>query len=242
MRRGLIAICCMLALASCDKHDPILPGVRTAVFNTSRIDVKNQTISDIPESAFVVDNSGCSYTQDSSNVIWDGTRKVFSGFPTNNTVASKMYPVCSGGYIYAGLTTGELVKLNPKNRQIAWIADIYRASNLTGGASMVDIVVPPVPYRGSVYVGGLGDAFCRVNAATGNKVWCLEISVGVPFIVAGNYSFVLGTDNNLYAIKLSDGTVVWRAEMSQQNALKYEAGVVSVGRDRVDITTGKIIL
>ena len=241
MRRGLVAICCMLALASCDKHDPILPGVRTAVFNTSRIDVKNQTISDIPESAFVVDNSGCSYTQDSSNVIWDGTRKVFSGFPTSNTVASKMYPVCSGGYIYAGLTTGELVKLNPKNRQIAWIADIYRASNLTGGASMVDIVAPIVPTDNFVFAGGMGDALCKINSVSGAKQWCVDIGVGVPFVVAGNYIFVVSTDNYLYAVSVSDGAIMWRTSVKKQVAPTYSDGVILVGRQTINAADGKII-
>ena len=32
-----------MVLIACDKHDPILPGVRTAIFDTSNIDVKNKT-------------------------------------------------------------------------------------------------------------------------------------------------------------------------------------------------------
>ena len=242
MRKELIAICCALGLVACDKHDPILLGTRSAIFNTSSLDVKNQTISDIPESAHIVSNTNCPYTQDSKNIIWDGERRIFSGFPTNNTVKNDMHPVCSGGFIYAGLTTGELVKVNPKNRQIAWIADIYRPSNLTGGASMVDIIVPPVPFKGAVYAGGLGDAFCKVSASNGNKVWCTEISVAYPFVIAGNYAFVVATDNNLYAIKTSDGTIMWRTEVSKQAAPIYDSGVITVGREKINATDGKIIL
>ena len=46
---------------------------------------------------------------------------------------------------------------------------------------MVDIVAPIVPYGKYVYVGGLGDAFCRVSSTSGIKTWCLNIGVGVPF-------------------------------------------------------------
>lgn len=242
MRKIFIAVCSIAILVACDKHDPILPGARTAIFNTSRIDIKNQTITDIPESVFSLDNSNCRYTQDSSNVIWDGNRRIFSGFPTNNTVKTDMRPVCSGGYIYAGLTTGELVKVNPKNRQIAWIADIYRPSNLTGGASMVDIIVPPIPYKGAVYVGGLGDAFCRISAASGTRVWCLDIAVSVPFIIADNYAFVVGDDNNLYAIRLKDGAAIWRTPVAERMSPEYTDGVITVGNERIDVATGKIIL
>lgn len=242
MRKAFAILCCLVGLVACDKHDPILPGVRTAIFDSPRLDVQNQNITDIPTQAVVVDNSLCPYTQDSSNVIWDGERKIFSGFPTNNTVKNDMRPVCFGKYLYAGLTTGEVIKINPKNRQIIWIADIYRASNLTGGASMVDIVVPPFPHGDSVYAGGLGDAFCRLNANSGAKVWCLALSVSTPFIIAGNYAFVIADDDNLYAIRLSDGVVYWRASISKRVAPTYKDGVITVGRDRVDVSTGKINL
>ena len=216
MRSILGILCCLVMLAACDKHDPVLPGVRTAVFESTDINVKNQDITNIPGGAYILDNSECPYTQDTSNVIWDGERKIFSGFATSNTVSANTRPVCSGKYVYAGLTTGEVVKINPKTRQIVWIADVYRTSNLTGGASMVDIIAPIVPYQDAVYAGGLGDAFCKIAATSGDKKWCLNIGVAVPFVIAGDYVFVVGTDDNLYAIKTSDGSVFWRTPVAQQ--------------------------
>ena len=79
---------------------------------------------------------------------------------------------------------------------------------------MVDIVAPIVPYGDSVYVAGLGDAFCRINATSGAKRWCINFSVGVPFILAGNYAFVVSTDGNLNAVSLSKGQIYWRAPVS----------------------------
>lgn len=241
MHRLLVVLLMTVALVACDKRDPILPGARTAIFSGANISVANQMITDVPDTAVVVDNSNCKYTQDSSNVVWDGSRKVFSGFSTNNSVVSNQRPVCSGKYIYTGLTTGELIKLNPKNRQIIWIADIYSASNLTGGASMVDIVAPIVPVGNSVFVGGLGDAFCKVNAGSGAKSWCVDISVAVPFVIAGNYAFVVSADNYLYAISTKDGTVMWRTGVKKQSAPTYEKGVVFVGRQSINVADGKII-
>ena len=242
MRRIFAIICCLMALCACDKHDPILPGVRTPVFETDDINIQNKNITDIPETAHLVDNSNCPYSQDSNNIVWDGARKIFSGFPTNNTVLATHTPVCSGKYVYAGLTTGELVKINPKNRQIIWIADIYRASNKTGGASVVDIVAPIVPYGDSVYAGGLGDAFCRINAASGAEKWCVNIATANPFVIAGNYAFVVSTDNNLYAISLSDGAVLWRAPVKHIASAEYSAGRITVGDEIFNVENGKKIL
>ena len=57
MRRILAILCCLFAVASCDKHDPILPGTRTPIFDTDRVIVQNKVIEQIPESAHNVDNS-----------------------------------------------------------------------------------------------------------------------------------------------------------------------------------------
>lgn len=241
MRKIYLVICCIFLVSACDKHDPILTGVRTPIFDSGKIRVLNQTITDVPTGVHAYDNSACKYTQDSKNIVWDGTHKVFSGFATNNTVSGIRTPICSGKYLYAGLSTGEVVKLNPQSRSVLWIADIYRTSNLTGGASMVDIVAPIVPYGDSVYVAGLGDAFCRINATSGAKRWCINLSVGVPFILAGNYAFVVSTDGNLNAVSLSKGQIYWRAPVSAQVAPVYSDGMITVGHEKIDVATGKII-
>ena len=239
MRKSIFLFCCVLGLVACDKHDPILPGTRVAIFNSSDVSVLNKNIPDIPESAFVADKTECKYTQDTSNVIWDGNRRVFSGFATNNSVLSNLQPICSGKYLYAGLTTGEVVKLNPKTRQIIWIADVYSNSNLTGGASMVDIVAPLVVYKNSVFAGGLGNAFCKINANSGAKQWCLGISVPVAFTIAGDYAFVVSSDNNLYAVSVNNGDVFWRTQIDKQVAPRYEKGIIFVGKQQINAENGK---
>ena len=160
----------LVALGACSKHDPILPGTRSAIFATNAPVVLNQSITNLPATTVAGDaDANCPYTQDASNVIKNGDRKIFSGFPTPNSVHSNMRPVCSGKYVYAGLTTGEVVKVDTKTRNIVWIADVFRPSNMTGGASVVDIVAPIMLHNGTVYAGGLGDAFCAINATSGVK-------------------------------------------------------------------------
>lgn len=237
--RKILAIICALGLTACDKHDPILSGTRVAIFDNNQIKVLDKEVSNLPEIATVIDSTDCKYTQDSSNVIWQGERKIFSGFPTSNSVKSEQKPVCSGKYIYAGLTTGELVKINPTNRHIVWIADIYRASNLTGGASVVDIIAPIMPVGDSVYVGGLGDAFCRINATNGAKKWCLDLGVSVGFIIVGDFAFVVGTDSNLHAINTDKGEVYWRTPVQEIAAPVYENGRILVKKQQFLAKNGK---
>lgn len=239
--RKIASLCCLLALCGCAEHDPILPGVRTPIFDTQNIKILNTDVPNLLETIPVEDSSNCPYTQDSSNVIRDGDRKIFSGFPTNNSVASNQKPICKSGYVYAGLTTGEVIKVAPNSRKVMWIADVFRKSNMTGGASIVDIVAPLVINNGSVYAGGLGDAFCRIDAISGTKKWCTEIGTAVPFIVSNKVAFVVGTDNYLYAVRTSDGSVYWRTEVKQQAAPTYKNKIITVGEVKINAETGNII-
>lgn len=241
MRKLALIACSVLALGACSEKDPILPGTRTEIFASPAPTILNTEIKNLPDAAFAAAAQDCPYTQDATNTIRDGDRKIFSGFPTSNSVKSVRQPVCNGKYVYAGLTTGELVKVNPKTRQIVWIADIYRASNITGGASVLDIVAPIVITEKSVYVGGLGDAFCKIDDAGGNKKWCLDIGTANPFIIAGHSAFVVATDGYLYAVRLRDGAIYWRTALEKQATPKYADGVVTVGRQKINAKNGQLI-
>lgn len=230
----------LVALGACSKHDPILPGTRSAIFATNAPVVLNQSITDLPATTVAGDaDANCPYTQDASNVIKNGNRKIFSGFPTPNSVRSDMKPICSGKYVYAGLTTGEVVKVDTKTRNIVWIADVFRPSNMTGGASVVDIVAPIMLHNGTVYAGGLGDAFCAINATSGAKKWCTYIGTAHPFVITDAAAFVVGTDNNLYAVRMRDGAIYWRTAVNAQSAPTYGDGTVTVGRQKFDAATGQ---
>ena len=241
MRKNVFfcGLVCLAALAACDKHDPILPGIRTSIFDTTTIKTADTKITSLPEYAFEMTDTTCPYTQDSSNTIWAGNRKIFVGFPTTNSVKNDATPICSGKYIYAGLTTGELIKINSTNRQVVWVADIYRPSNMTGGASVLDIVAPIVVRDGFVYAGGLGDAFCKINATSGAKKWCPEISIAEPFIIAGDTVFVVASNNKLYALRDSDGAAYWSTTIAKQAAPEYKSGTITIGAERFDAATGE---
>lgn len=241
MRKTAIFIVGTLALVACDKHDPILPGERSDIFNTNTLNVLNENVPNAPEDIKPIEPLECPYTQKSDNTVWDGERKIFSGFATGNSVAGTRQPVCSGKYVYAGLSTGELVKINPGNRRIVWIADIYKPSNMTGGASVLDIVAPVQIHGKYIYVGGLGDAFCKILESTGTPVWCTDIGVEKPFLIADDVAYVVDTNKNLNAIRLRDGAIYWRTAVKKLRTPKYKNKTIIVGGEKFDAENGKKI-
>ena len=241
MRKVAIFILCAVAISGCDKHDPILPGVRDSIFNTSNLNVLNTAVPNAPENLSESEFADCPYTQKSDNTIWDDSRKIFSGFATGNSVVGTRTPVCNNGFVYAGLSTGELVKLNPRTRRIVWITDVYSPTNMTGGASVLDIVAPIQIHGKYVYVGGLGDAFCRVSDATGVASWCTGIGVEKPFIVTDDAAYVLDTANNLNAIRLRDGAIYWRKPVQKSRTPRYQDKKIIVGSEKFNAETGELL-
>ena len=231
-----------MAIASCSKRDPILPGVRHDIFDNFDIDIKNQPVPML--SGNVKNISGdekCDYRQDATNTIWTGEEKIYTGFAVDSVVKSNQSPICDGIYIYTGLSTGEVIKINTKSKKVIWVADVFRGNNLTGGASVVDIVAHVGLDGKYIYAGGLGDAFCKINANNGNKVWCVNISVPVDFIIVDNFAFVVGADNNLYAVNTDNGNVYWKAEIAKQRKPKYDGQNVIVGKQKINYQSGALV-
>lgn len=226
-------------MSACSKHDPILPGIRYDIFDSSENIVLNQELPDLSDKAKNISgDENCNYRQDSSNVIWSGDKKIFIGFATDSFVKNNQSPICSGQFLYTGLSTGEVIKINTSNRRVIWASDVFRPNNLTGGASVVDIVAHVGIDGNDVYAGGLGDAFCKLNANNGNKIWCVNISVPVDFIVVDNFAFVVGTDNNLYAINTKNGDIYWKTEIKKQIKPEYNGKYIIVKKQKINYKNG----
>lgn len=229
-------------MSACSKHDPILPGTRYDIFDSSENIVLNQELPDLSDKAKnIFGDENCNYRQDSSNVIWSGDKKIFIGFATDSFVKNNQSPICSGQFLYTGLSTGEVIKINTSNRRVIWTSDVFRPNNLTGGASVVDIVAHVGIDGNDVYAGGLGDAFCKLNANNGNKIWCVNISVPVDFIVVDDFAFVVGTDNNLYAINTKNGDIYWKTEIKKQIKPEYNGKYITVKKQKINYKNGSLI-
>lgn len=228
-------------MAACSKHDPILPGVRQDIFENHDVVVTNQ---DVPElSGVEKDMSGdenCEYRQDVTNTIWHGDKKIYTGFAPDSVVKSNQSPICVGQYMYTGLSTGEVIKINTINNKVVWMADVFRSNNLTGGADIVDIVAHVGVDGKYVYAGGLGNMFCKLNSNNGDKIWCVNISVPVDFTMVDDFVFVIGTDNNLYAINKNNGDVYWKTEIDKQIKPMFDKEYIIVGKQKINYKNGTI--
>lgn len=246
----LILFLLVLFLGACSKPDPILPGIRTPVFGTSEPALLGEIPADVVASSFdriKTPEQQTKYEQNLNNEVFelsvDGEkRKIFAGFPTETKIDVPRIPVLYKNFIYIGLTTGEVIKLNPKTKNIEWIADIYKDMDMLSVGSVLDVVAPLIIDEDRLFAGGMGRAFCYINISNGDKKWCNDISVATPFLIAGDIAFVVGTDSRLYAMDTKTGGLYWITDVkkSVQPRMEIEDGkyFVIVGRQWFNATSG----
>lgn len=223
-----------VAMFACSSRDPILEGARVPVFKKDAPVVLGQKINnmggEIPEKK-------CSYAIDDSNQIWreSDNMRIFAGLPTESKIDAPRVVACDGGFVYAGLSTGELVKVNVRTRDLEWTADVFAEHLPTGGPPFLDIIAAPVVNGGFVYAGGLGGAFCKLGDKDGKKIWCLPISVQAVVHSTKNFNFVLSADGDLFAVS-NDGKIYWMAKDAGKNKGLETTEKCAMG---VDLTDGE---
>jgi outer membrane protein assembly factor BamB len=206
LKTRVIRTACILhcaLLVGCETSDPILPGARKPVFARDELVVLDKKIGDagvplVPEK--------CDFTIDGNNMIWKNGVRIFAGLPTESEIKTDKKTACHGDFVYAGLSTGELVKVNAKTRDLEWTADIFAERAPTGATPFLDIIATPVYNGGFIYAGGLGGAFCKIRDKDGEKIWCRPIAVQEITASTKKFNFVKSADGREFVIS-TDGAV-----------------------------------
>jgi len=186
------------ALAACGgSKDPVLPGDRAPIFKSGDLKVLDKDPGDL---GAALESEKCDYRIDGANMIWSGGERIFAGLPTESEIAVNKDVICRRNFIYAGLSTGELVKVNAKTRRMEWAADIFAARLPTGGYPFMDIIAAPIYNKGFVYAGGLGGAFCKVRDSDGKKIWCIPISVQSTICATEKFNVIRSASGETFVI------------------------------------------
>jgi hypothetical protein len=204
--RVVLTICVLLI--SCASHDPVLPGERMPVFAQSAITTENSVPLDIGRPLTSADCTNISVN--SKNEIWRGSVRLFAGLPTESEMRMPRKAVCRKNFVYAGLSTGELVKVNVASGDIKWTADIFAERSPTGGSPFLNIAAAPILRKGFVYAGGLGGAFCKIRDQDGKKIWCLPMAVRSVLRSTEMFDIVLTTEDRTYAVSTDGKVYEWQ--------------------------------
>jgi outer membrane protein assembly factor BamB len=244
---GTLAVAAALALAGCGifggKDKPTTPTVGNRIPILSRIANEVEVDPSLANVAVVVpparvnsewSQAGGTASKSYGHLALDPApaRAWTASIPgSSNKRRLAAAPVVGGGTLFVVDTTGAVNAFDAATGARRWTHQIEVGSDLQdaafgGGVSYAD---------GRVYAtNGTGDVVA-LDAATGSQIWLVKPAGplrGAPTIAFNNL-YVMTQDNQIYALDLADGKIVWNDAASQGEAGLFGVASPAAGQGSV---------
>jgi outer membrane protein assembly factor BamB len=133
-------------------------------------------------------------------------------------------PAVGQGTVVAGFSSGELNAYRYENGRQVWQDQLQRTSIQTSVSSLTDIDADPVIDNGQVFAIGAGGRMVALDIVSGQRLWELNIAgISTPW-VAGDWVFVITSEDKLLCIYRQNGHIRWIAQLPQYTKAKSKKG------------------
>jgi outer membrane protein assembly factor BamB len=157
-------------------------------------------------------------------------------------------PAVGQGTVVAGFSSGELNGYRYENGRQVWQDQLQRTSISTSVSSLSDIDADPVIDSGQVFAIGAGGRMVALDILSGQRIWELNIAgISTPW-VAGDWVFVVTSDDKLMCIYRQNGHIRWINQVpkyvkpkSQSGDIQYSGPVLAGGRLILTASNGQVV-
>ncbi|MEP2581208.1 MAG: PQQ-binding-like beta-propeller repeat protein, partial [Roseibium sp.] len=202
---------------------------------------------------FVVSQSNEVYAlnQSDGTVAWS-----YAGIEETGGLLSAANPAISGNRVIVPFSSGEIMAIDIKSGEPAWIDGVSRGFRTLALSGLADVSASPVVTGNTVYATGVSGRTVAVDVRTGQRRWEQNLgSVHTP-VVSGSALFMVDLDDRMVALNLKNGETLWATALPRPEKKKKRrnwAGpvlangtLVAFSSDgqiaMVDSASGKIIL
>jgi outer membrane protein assembly factor BamB len=160
------------------------------------------------------------------------------GLPQTASLLGGASPAVEGEVVIAPFSSGELDALEVENGLPLWSDNLASARNLDAVAALADIRGRPVVDGARVFAASHSGRLAAIDLRSGERGWEHEIGSDHGPWLAGDYLFLLTTDQTLLCLARDGGKVRWLRQLPKyENEKKREdpiewAGPV-LGGDRL---------
>jgi len=170
-----------------------------------------------------IDNQIQSFDIQSGDLIWD-----YNWFSDSAGFIQSSSMALNKNAIIVPYKSGEIFVFNASNGRRIW-ADSINRKNIKNSLSQIkDIVASPVINNEYIVTVGSNGRIIVNNIENGFRVWELAISSSLTPLLIGDYMFLLGNDNILFAITLDKGEIVWMKDLKQEYEFEKNDGFISM--------------
>ncbi len=142
--------------------------------------------------------------------------------PTATVVLGAPAPAVANGIVVAGFASGDLAALRVESGALAWSDNLGATGGRNSLTDLSSVHANPVIDGGTVYAIGLGGLMVAIDLRSGRRVWERDVGGAQTPWVAGDWIFVLTSDQQLLAIDRAQGRARWLTDLPHyDNEVKH---------------------
>lgn len=159
--------------------------------------------------------------QDDGRRLWD-----HQGISESAGILESTSAAVAGEYVMAPYSSGEIYALRVQNGRPAWNDILNHSGVSTALSELDDIAGRPVVDRDVVYGISHSGVMAAIGLNTGERLWTRDIGgIHTPW-AAGDYVFVLTTDEQLICLTRKEGRVKWIHQLQRWNDPDEKSGAI----------------
>ncbi len=153
--------------------------------------------------------------QSDGSVAW-----TYAGIEETAGLLSAANPAISGNRVIVPFSSGEIMAIDIKSGEPAWIDGVSRGFRTLALSGLADVSASPVVSGSTVYATGVAGRTVAVDARTGQRRWEQDLgSVHTP-VVSGSALFMVDLDDRMVALNLKNGETLWATALPRPEKKK----------------------
>lgn len=162
------------------------------------------TVADGRVFAVSIDNRTHALNAETGEALW-----THQGTSEQAALLGGAAPAYENGILVVAYSSGELFGLRAADGQEVWSEFLAQRRRTSAIATINDIRATPVIDRGRVFATSNSGHMVAVNLNAGGRLWQQRIGAIQSPWVAGEFLYVISTDNVLLCLTRDRGTIVW---------------------------------
>jgi outer membrane protein assembly factor BamB len=192
------------------KQDLGVPIVNAPTANGGRVFMSTQ------------ENHFYALAQTDGRKLWDHT-----GIAESAGILQSTSAAVAGEYVMAPYSSGEIYALRVQNGRPAWNDMLTHSGAATALSELDDIAGRPVVDRDIVFAVSHSGVMAAININNGERLWSRDIGgIQTPW-AAGDYVFVLTSDEQVICLTRKEGKVKWIHQLQRWNDPEDKSGAIA---------------
>ena len=154
------------------------------------------------------DNKTFALNAENGEIIW-----IHYGIAKSLAIFGSAQPVVYNDVLIASYSSGEIYALNKKTGESLWSQDLNSNQLHNSDFFLNDVDATPLVKDAVVYALGNGGLMKAISLKTGEDIWKKSIASVIDFWLAGDFLFVINSDNKLLAVYKKTGGIKWMAQL-----------------------------